>query len=181
MNTSEKVWQEYHSGLRAFVRSRISDDGAVEDVLQDVFLKMHISLNSLKDETKLQSWLYQIARNAVVDHYRSQKPTEDVPEWIPLPEPDPAEKAAQELSDCLQPLVQLLPKNYREAVVLSELKGLTQKEAARLQGISLSGMKSRVQRGRGMLKDMLTECCQPEFDQGGRISGYERKGAGCAC
>jgi RNA polymerase sigma-70 factor, ECF subfamily len=75
-------------------------------------------------------------------------------------------------------MIQLLPENYREAVILSELKGLTQKEVARLQGTSLSGAKSRVQRGRSLLKNMLAECCRLEFDHRGRLCDYEPKGEG---
>ncbi len=82
MNTSEKVWQEYHSRLRAFIKSRVSDDAAADDILQNVFLKMHTGLASLKDATKLQSWLFQIARNAVIDYFRLQKPTVELPEQL---------------------------------------------------------------------------------------------------
>lgn len=182
MNISEKVWQEYHSRLRAFIKSRISNDTATDDTLQNVFLKMHTGLDSLKEETKLKSWLYQIARNAIIDYFRSQKPTVDIPEWFPQPETDPSEKVTQELSECLQPMIQLLPENYREAVILSELKGLTQKEVAKVQGTSLSGAKSRVQRGRALLKEMLADCCRLEFDHSGRLCDYERKGKACdAC
>ena len=182
MNTSEKVWQEYHSRLCAFIKNRIIDDTATDDILQNVFLKMHAGLASLKDETKLKSWLYQIARNAIIDYFRSQKPTVDIPEGFPQPESDPGEKVIQELSECLQPMIQLLPKKYREAVILSELHGLTQKEVAQVQGTSLSGAKSRVQRGRALLKEMLADCCRLEFDHSGRLCAYERKSKGCdAC
>lgn len=179
MNLPEEVWQEHHSRLRSFIKSRISDDAATDDILQEVFLKMHSSLASLKNETKLKSWLYQIARNAIIDYFRSQKPTVELADQLPHPETDPSDKATQELSECLQPMIQLLPKNYREAIILSELRGLTQKEVAKLQGASLSGAKSRVQRGRALLKDMLSECCQLEFDQSGRLCDYERKEGGC--
>ena len=182
MNTSEKVWQEYHSRLRAFIKRRISDDAATDDMLQNVFLKMHAGLSSLKDETKLQSWLYQIARNAIIDYFRSQKPTVELPDQLLQPEADPSEKITQELSDCLQPMIQRLPETYREAVILSELKGLTQKEVAKVQGTSLSGAKSRVQRGRALLKEMLADCCRLEFDHKGRLCDYERKDKACdAC
>src|SRR5574341_1607213 len=182
MNTSEKVWQEYHSKLRAFIKRRISDDTATDDTLQDIFLKIHTGLTSLKDETKLQSWLYQIARNAIIDYFRSQRPFVDIPEWLPQPETDPSDKVTHELSECLLPMIQLLPENYREAVILSELRGLTQKEVAKVQGFSLSGAKSRVQRGRALLKNMLAECCRLEFDHNGRLCDYERKGGACnAC
>jgi len=157
VNVSEKVWQEYHSRLRGFIKSRIADDTASEDILQNVFVKMHTGLASLKDATKLQSWLYQIARNAIIDYLRSQKPTVEFPEQLLQPETDPSEKVTQELSDCLQPMIQRLPDTYREAVILSELKGLTQKEGAQMQGTSLSGTKSRIQRGLAQLKEMLAD------------------------
>jgi RNA polymerase sigma-70 factor (ECF subfamily) len=182
MDTSEKIWQGYYSKLHAFIKSRISDDAAADDVLQNVFLKMHYGLASLKDDSKLKSWLYQVARNAVIDYFRSRKPSVELSDQLPQPETDPREKIIQELSDCLHPMIQLLPEHYREAVVLSELKGLTQKEVAEAQGISLSGAKSRVQRGRALLKNMLIECCRIEFDHSGQPSDYERKGKGCgAC
>lgn len=175
MDISERVWLEYHSRLRAFIKSRISDSTATDDIIQNVFLKMHSGLASLRDETKLKSWLYQIARNAITDYFRSRKPTVDVSAWLSQPETDSVEKVTKELSECMQPMIQLLPENYRETIILSEVEGLTQKEVAKLQGISLSGAKSRVQRGRVLLKNMMTECCRLEFDHGGRLYDYERK------
>lgn len=179
MNTSEKVWQKYHSRLRIFIKHKISDDTAVDDILQNVFLKIHTALPSLKDVAKLQSWLYQITRNTIIDYFRLQKPTVDIPEWLTHPTPDSTEKTVHELSACLQPMIQLLPDIYRETVILSELQGLKQKEVARIQGISLSAAKSRVQRGRAMLKELLTDCCRLEFDHKGRLCGYERKNKDC--
>lgn len=179
MNASEKVWQEYHSRLRAFIKSKISDDAATDDILQNVFLKMHTGLPSLRDGAKLKSWLYQIARNVIVDYYRSQKPSVDIPGWLTLPESDPDAKVEQELSECMRPMIQLLPEKYRETIILSELKGYTHREIASRQGISLSGVKSRVQRGRVQLKEMLTDCCRLEFDHNGRLCDYERKGKAC--
>ncbi len=179
MNTSEKVWQEYHSRLGAFILSRISDKAAADDILQNVFLKMHTGLAFLKDETKLKSWLYQITRNAIIDYFRSQKRTEELPEWLSQTEPDPSDKMSQELSACLLPMIQRMPENYREAIILSELEGLTQKKVAQVQGLSLSGAKSRVQRGRAQLKKMLAECCAFEFDQHSRLYNYEPKDGNC--
>jgi RNA polymerase sigma-70 factor (ECF subfamily) len=182
MNTSEKIWQEYHSRLRSFIKSRTADSAAADDILQNVFLKMHGGLASLRDATKLQSWIYQIARNAIMDYYRLQKPAIDAPEWLIHSKPDPGEKSVQELSECLQPMIQLLPDIYREAVILSEIQGLKLKDVAQRQGTSLSGAKSRVQRGRALLKEMLADCCRLEFDHKGRVCDYERKSKSCnAC
>lgn len=179
MKAVEEIWREYHARLRAFIKKRIFDDSAADDVLQNVFLKMNAGLTSLEDETKLTSWLYQMTRNAIIDHFRSQKPTEEVPEWLPQPETDPGDQVTQELSACLKPMIQRLPKAYREAVILSELKGLKQQDVADAQGISLAGAKSRVQRGRARLGKMLAECCRLEFDHQGRLCDYERKDRDC--
>ncbi len=179
MSTSEKIWQDYHGKLRAFIRSRVPDDATCDDILQNVFLKMDSGLTSLKDQTKLKSWIYQITRNAIIDYFRLQKPTIEIPDWLSQAEVDPDEKVKQELSECLQPMIQLLPEKYREAVILSELKGLTQKELAKVQGTSLSGAKSRVQRGRVLLKKMIEECCRLEFDHNGRLCNYERRDGVC--
>jgi RNA polymerase sigma-70 factor (ECF subfamily) len=179
MKASEEVWQEYHSRLRGFINSRISDVTTADDIFQNVFLKMHTGLGSVKDETKLQSWLYQIARNAVIDYYRSQRHAVDIPESFTYSEIDAGEKVTEELSECLKPMIQLLPENYRDAVIMSELKGLRQKEVAKALGISLSGAKSRIQRGRALLKKMLAECCRLEFDHRGRLCDYERKSGDC--
>jgi RNA polymerase sigma-70 factor (ECF subfamily) len=179
MNISEELWEEYHAKLRAFIRSKVFDDATCDDILHNVFLKMHSGLKSLKDKTKLKSWLYQITRNTITDYFRSQKLTVDIPEWLPQPDTDSINKVIQEVSECLQPLIQMLPDKYREAIILSELKGLTQKELAKLQGISLSGAKSRVQRGRSLLKKMLADCCRLEFDHNGRLCDYECKGNIC--
>lgn len=163
MNTSENVWRAYHATLRTFIKSRISDDATTDDILQTVFLKMHSGLASLKDATKLRSWFYRIVRNAITDYYRSQKLTVDVPESLTPPEGAAGEKVEQELSECLRPMIQKLPEDYRQALILSELKGYTQREVGRQLGISLSGAKSRVQRGRAMLKDMAE--CMAQLEQ----------------
>jgi RNA polymerase sigma-70 factor, ECF subfamily len=179
MDPSEKIWQEYHVRLRAFIKSKIADEAATDDTLQNVFLKMHAGLASLEDNTKLQSWLYQIARNTIIDYYRAHKPTIDIPEALTHPEPDPDEIIRRDLSDCLQPMIESLPEHYREAITFAELDGMTQKEVAQAQHISLSAAKSRIQRGRVLLKELLAECCQLEFDHGGRLSDYERKDKSC--
>lgn len=180
MNTSEHVWKEYHTMLRAFIQSKVSDNLVVDDILQDVFLKMHTGLTSLNDKTKIKSWLYQITRNTIIDHYRAQKPGNNFPEDIPEPESDPSEEVLQELSACLHPMIQLLPDSNREAIIMSEIHGLTQKEVAEKQGISLSGAKSRIQRGRARLKEMLDECCRYEFDKVGRLSNFQPRKTDCS-
>src|SRR5713101_19591 len=80
--TTEHVWEIFHAPLQQFIRRRVSDDATAEDLLQDVFLNIHQHVETLKDAKKLESWIYQITRNAIIDYYRSTRSTTslDVPE-----------------------------------------------------------------------------------------------------
>ncbi len=181
MNITEKIWTEYHTKLLSFIRKRVNDDAVADDILQDIFVKIHSRIDALEEETKLESWLYQIARNAVIDHYRTQKPSEELPEWMAQQDINKNERAKQELAACLEPMVDLLPDKYRDAIILSELEGMNQKEVAQKQDLSLSGAKSRVQRGRALLKGMLHKCCEFELDRNNQLIDYTKKSDGNDC
>lgn len=178
--TLEQIWHEFSGKLAQFIRARVSDPATAEDILQDVFVKIQARLGQLKDPGRLTSWIYLIARHAIIDHYRTRKETVEVPESLAA-EPEPESGEIEELKAAFRRMIQSLPEPYREALVLTELEGLTQQELADKAGISLSGAKSRVQRGRQQLKEMLTECCAFEFDRrGGIIDCTPRKRADCA-
>lgn len=178
-STLENIWHEFADRLRNFIRSRVADPQTTEDILQDVFMKIQARLESLKDPGKLEGWIYLIARNAVIDHYRTRKETVEVPETLAA-EPDTQDGDVAELKAAFRRMVLNLPEPYREALVLTEFEGLTQQQLADRQGISLSGAKSRVQRGREQLKQMLHECCTFEFDRRGKVIDCSpRAKAGC--
>ena len=171
------LWQEHKARLRGNIVKQVRDDDAADDILQEVFLKVHKSLHTVKSQCSITAWLFRIAANAVADHYRSQKPWEELPEELAAPEPERDYTA--ELASCLQPLIADLQEKYKSALLLSEIQGLPQKEVARRLGISLSGAKSRVQRGREKLRLRLLDCCDIQTGRGGVI-GYEPRGKECA-
>ncbi|HEO65402.1 MAG TPA: RNA polymerase sigma factor SigZ [Spirochaetes bacterium] len=174
MEAIESIWEQYHHKLHLFIQKRVSDSFAADDILQEVFLKVLTKIDSLKDSDKLQGWVYQIARNAIIDYYRSHAPLEPPDNLIAI-ESSPSDKARQEIISCLEPMIRCLPEPYREAIILSDIEGRTQKEIAEKANLSLSGAKSRVQRARTMMKAMLLDCCQFEFDHQGRMVDYSRK------
>jgi RNA polymerase sigma-70 factor (ECF subfamily) len=178
VTSTENIWHEYHIKLVSFIRGKVSEDIA-DDVLQDVFMKIHARIDSVKEEAKIESWLYQITRNTIIDHYRSKRTTEELPNWIAQIQPDEEDVIKKELSSCLEPMVNELPVKYRNAVQMSEMENKTQKEVAEQEGISLSGAKSRVQRGRALLKTMLHECCQFELNKKNQVVSYEKKEKHC--
>lgn len=177
------AWRELREGLLRFVRRRVRDEADAEDIVHDVLLRVHMHRDALRDESRFRGWLYGIARNAIIDHYRARRTTE--PLDAELAADIPMAAALHELAGCVMPLVERLPELYREAVVLSEIEGYTQKQTAERLGLSLSGAKSRVQRGRARLEQLVHECCRIEFDSRGGVMEFQRRartpdcGSGC--
>jgi len=180
MTSTSDFWTDHKTRLRNYIAKRVRDTNAVDDILQDVFVKAYTNLHDVKSHGSLTAWLYRIAANSIADHYRAEKPLEEISEELPMPELEP--DYLGELASCLQPLIEDLPEKYRLPLVLSEIEGLTQKEVADRLGLSLSGAKSRVQRGREKLRQRLFQCCDIEVGKGG-VLGYEvrdkRCGGGC--
>jgi len=172
--SSDRIWNEYRTRLYRFTLNRINDPVSAEDIVQDVLAKALEHLDELEDQQKIFPWIYQITRNAIIDYYRKHRLTEEFDEALIIQDFDmKKEDVEKDLARCMMPLLKRLPPHYREAVILSEIEGLTQKEVAAKQGLSLSGAKSRVQRGRQKLKTVLLECCKIERGHRGSIIGYK--------
>ncbi len=175
--TTERVWEEFHDRLRQFILRRVPDEQHAEDILQDVFLKVHTRIDTLRREESVPAWLYQVTRNAIIDFYRARHPLAEIPDTPYEPE-DRLENVVLELAPCIQAMIADLPPLYREALILTEYRGLTQRELAARLNLSLPGAKSRVQRAREKLKKMLLACCHFEFDRLGRVINYQPR---CSC
>lgn len=182
--TSDRAWRALEAKLRPFVAKRVRE-ADVDDVVQEVFLRIQRGLSSLRDDQRFGPWVYQIARSAIVDHARvvarhPQARTEppEPPEPSHHPHEDDDGAVEREVAMYAALFVSMLPSPYREALTLTELEGLTQKEAAEMLGISLSGMKSRVQRGREKLRAALEDCCHIALDARRRVVGCEPRADG---
>jgi len=183
VNTNQ-IWEEFSNKLQVFILKRVKSKHDAEDILQDVFLKIHNKIESLETEIKLKSWIYQITRNAIVDYYRNHgknpKLEMESPEQIEdFSDKNDFESAEIEIASCIRPMVDDLPEKYKEAILMTEYQTLSQTELAKRLGLSISGAKSRVQRARKNLKNMLLECCHFEFDRLGKIIKFEPKNGSC--
>ncbi len=174
------AWQELRTDLVRFVRSRVGDGVAPDDIVHDVLLRAWRELQGPEPPVHLRGWLFRATRNAIVDHYRARRPTEELPEEVESASRAVESEAERELADCLAPLLDGLPAPYRLALSLSEVEGLPQREIARREGLSLSGAKSRVQRARRMLRKALLGCCRVEIDRRGGVVDFQERpdGAG---
>jgi RNA polymerase sigma-70 factor (ECF subfamily) len=184
----EATWGELRARLRSFVAGRVSDPSIHDDLAQEILLRLHRSLPSLREIDRLDAFAYQVARNAIADHHRRghrERPMspDSFDEHSALPpegDDDEAGAGRAQLARCMRPVVDRLDDPYREALLLTDLGDLSQAEAARRLGLSEPGMRSRVQRGRSQLRDALAECCAVELDAADQIGEVERVGP-CAC
>jgi len=175
--TTEEVWKEFSDRLRSFIRARVASDADADDLLSDVFVKVHTRIDTLRDDQRVAPWLYQITRNTLIDSYRRRHV---YTELVDLPEPgEPESDAEKAIASDLRGMVDDLPDMYREALVLTEFEGLSQVQMADRLGLSVSGAKSRVQRARGMLRDELLACCHFEFDRRGNLIDFTPRRACC--
>jgi RNA polymerase sigma-70 factor (ECF subfamily) len=168
------AWQEVEARLRPYVARRVASPADVDDVVQEVALRIHRGTTELRDDERFGGWVYRIAQRAIVDLHRdrSRHPLPRA-QSAELLEDAPGEADASiesDLGECVARFVARLPSPYREAVTLTELQGLTHKQAADMLGVSLSGMKSRVQRGRARIRRMFEECCEISVDCRGNVT-----------
>lgn len=168
--------------LLAFLRRRLPP-GEAEDVLQDVLVRAHDHREALRDDEKLAAWLTQIARNAVTDFYRRRaaKPVSAAVDPETLPTEPSEDVPGDELTACLRAMLEQLPAEYRDAVRQSDLEHRPQQAIADDLGVSLSGAKSRIQRGRAKLKALIQACCHLELDAYGNAVEQVCKNEACAC
>ena len=189
--SARDAWSDLDATLRPFVARRVRSSADIDDVVQEVFLRMQRGIGGLRDADRFGPWVYRVARSAIADHHRhvARHPVGDGPADAEpaAPASDEADEdaAARDLAAYVAPFVALLPSPYREALTLTELEGLTQKEAAAMLGVSLSGMKSRVQRGREHLRRAIEDCCRIALDARGKVLTCEPRPdgrlPGCRC
>lgn len=172
------TWRELEDRLRPFVARRVACEADVDDVMQEVFLRARRSLPDVRDEERLVSWLFAVARTAVLDQHRRGRHhvlTEIPPVAEVGAEADVEPDAEAMLASCIAGFVARLPEPYRAVVTLTELEEMPHREAAAVLGLSLSCVKSRVQRGRQALRLLFDECCSIALDVRGGVLDCEAR------
>lgn len=164
-------WSDVTAKLRDFVGRRIRNPSDRDDVVQDVLLRVLANLRDLRTPENPGPWIYRIARNAIVDHWRrtAGSTTSPLSDDCDAPEAENEDAVLQGVAAHLHLLIRRLPEPYRTALVLTELEGLTHRAACERVGVSLAAMKTRVRRGRLMLKDSLEACCRLDITPSGKL------------
>lgn len=187
---TQEVWAAMRRPLLAFARRHGAQSEAdAEDVVQEVFLRAEQRLDQLRDSTRISAWLFAVTRSVLADEHRRRarhaRVTRDGHSELTAepsgPQPATGSDPAEELAGCVRPLLKTLPQKYRTVLELTELEGLPHKEVAAQLGLSVSGVKTRAQRGRALLRGELEACCRIETDRRRGVRGFERRGEDCAC
>lgn len=171
------TWKSLYRELVSFVEAKVKERAIAEDIVQEVFIKVHTKVGQLKESDKIAGWIYQIARNAVADHFR--KNSRNV-EPINVDWGSSYNEFNDCVAHCLSVLLGSLPEKYRIPLQLAEVDNLSQYEIAEKLNITYSGARSRVQRARKMLKDKLDELYHIKTDSYGNVIVCEDRGA-CCC
>ena len=174
--TTREIWTTYHTDLKRFIVSKTKDEIIADDILQDAFIRIHNKLSTLRDVSKLKSWIFTITRNAIYDHFKStgKTITFETPE-IPVE----LEEHIHTEKDCLRGIITNLPKKYRIPLFLADIKGMKQQEIATQLDLPLPTIKSQIQRARKMIVQGFMDCCGLTLNDEGKLVGEIQEKEDC--
>lgn len=175
------VWTDFHKELKTFIRNKTRNTADTDDILQDVFIKIIQNFDKVNQSENLRNYLYGIVRNAVNDYFRNKKPVLDFNDIkVEFTEEETQTLNTTVAECCIKPFINKLPEHYQEALLITEFQNISQKDLAAKLGISYSGAKSRVQRGKEKLKELILDCCVYESDRYGNLTNGKEKECGCS-
>lgn len=177
MITTDQIWTEYRSALKGFLHNRVANPADVDDLLQDILLRTQANLDDLQSVESIRGWLFRIARNATIDHYRKQGRA--APEADDLWYADDHLDPQDEFEPCLRPFIAGLPEDQAALLTAIDLEGVSQRDHAAALGVSYSTLKSRVQTARKALRGQFDQCCALTLDENGAVIDYARRESGC--
>lgn len=184
MKTKPLDWQSFEKKLRKYIKKRVPQNAA-DDVYGDVILRLVSNRDKFQAAANPVAWMYKVTTNIITDYYRNHAQEQAVFNQSIMGNTNESVNVdndtlvSDELAECVLPLINNLPTTYSEALLMTEIKGMKQADAAKKLNLSLSGLKSRVQRGRSLLKKAILRCCQVSVNQKGNIIDYEQNKSCC--
>ena len=180
-NDITKIWDNFHKELRAFIQNKTRNQADTDDILQDAFVRIIRNWKRVNQSENIRLYLYGIVRNTMYDHFKKHSKVFDGPGLEEVFTDEETQDLNTTVADhCVQPFIKKLPDHYREALMLTEFQDISQKDLAVKLGITYSGAKSRVQRGKEKLKELLLGCCPYKSDTYGNLISNETNNCSCS-
>ena len=163
---TQSIWNNFNDALYFFILKRVKNKNDTNDIIQNTFIKIHSNLSKLKSEDKVKAWVFQIARNEIINHFNNESHyVEAIESNNETPEDTNSEVC------CFNRFITDLPKIYKDVIELVYIKGLKQKEVASTLDISLENVKARIKRSKDILKTNFKACCKYDLDKNGNLIG----------
>nr|WP_321222353.1 sigma-70 family RNA polymerase sigma factor [uncultured Psychroserpens sp.] len=176
MTTTKDIWKLYANDIKNFILSKVKDVAIADDLVQETFIKVHTKLNTLKNDDKVKSWLFSIARYTVLDYFRQRNLVYETTDEDFVFEDHKLEHTK---ADCLRGIIKSLPKKYRDPLFLSDIKGVKQTLVSKQLNLPLPTVKSQIQRGRKLIAQGFIECCDFKVNDDGYLFGELKEKADC--
>jgi len=166
-----KIYDQYSGPVRKFILAYVRDEWVADDLIQETFVRIQKNLDGVRDHSKISSWIFRIAHNLCHDHFRQSKRStlnqrKIQKEIVTLREAVvQKELEQQQMGECVQDKMDLLPPDYRTVLILSDIMAFNQKEIGEILDISVSNVKVRVHRARKKMRAILEEHCTFEVDE----------------
>ena len=161
----EQIATEISPSLVRYLQRYTGDQSTADDLLQETLMRIARGLPDFAGRSSVKTWAFSIATRVAADYFRSpgrRVHVVDVDEATKLPDADrnvDERIVADEMNACVRQVIDSLPGDYRSALVLHELEGLTAQQVAEICDCSLEAAKIRIHRARLRLKAALQQQC----------------------
>nr|WP_299200842.1 sigma-70 family RNA polymerase sigma factor [uncultured Brumimicrobium sp.] len=163
---TEAIYSTLNEELYFFILKKVKRKSSANDIFQNTFLKIHDNLPSLKNKDKAKSWVFQIARNEIINYIKKESVYAEQKGLIP----EELLSKHQEVC-CFDRFINELPKIYKETIELVYIEGKKQKEVATTLNISLENVKARIRRAKLILAKRFNACCKYKYNEKGQLVG----------
>ncbi len=170
----EELYRELHDAVFRYVRRHIDSDETAEDITHDIFLKLLIAFRDGDAIRNAGAFLFRAAKHRIIDYYRTRRvgePYTEIGDDVDDRRRD--EIGRIEIASWMRGTIAALSEPYRTTLLMTDIDRLPYGEVARRLDLTPSGVKSRVRRGRAMMRERLLACCRFVFDARGRVVDYE--------
>lgn len=169
------IWLEYKDGLIGYLFNRVKDKELAEELSRQSLMKLYYSCCSGKEIKNVRSWLFRIAHNVMIDHFKLINKAQRSLPTDRLIEDFEEDDIYKQAAPWIEPLIKLLPEEYGLPLKMADIEKQKQQDIAEQLGLGLPATKSRIQRARKLLREKIQECCSIELNDKGQLQDFAIK------